>query len=100
MKGIAGGMKYYVNGIYLKFAVNSFGLFESDEQAIKVAGHELKGQMAYSSVLENVWVPLMALLDYRGFRLVAMSSLLRAFQKSHIFTVIRRGSSQVKSCST
>ena len=41
-----------------------------------VSGHELKGLMAYSSLqLEDVHLPLMALVDYRGFRVVAISVL-------------------------
>jgi hypothetical protein len=41
MGGYAGGDKYLVNNIMFKFAVDSKGLFDSDEAAIKVAGHEL-----------------------------------------------------------
>ena len=41
MGGFAGGDKYLVNNIMFKFAVDSKNLFDSDEAAIKVAGHEL-----------------------------------------------------------
>ena len=41
-----------------------------------VSGHELKGLMAYFSLeMEEVNFPLMTLVDYRGFRLVAISVL-------------------------
>jgi hypothetical protein len=37
-KGFAGGDKYYIHGIYFKFAVDSNGLYGGDERAMKVAG--------------------------------------------------------------
>ena len=41
-----------------------------------MANHELKGLMSYFSLgMKDVFMPLMALVDYRGFRLVAMSVL-------------------------
>ena len=41
-----------------------------------MSGHELKGLMAYFSVgMHDVNFPLMTLVDYRGFRLVAISVL-------------------------
>ena len=42
----------------------------------KVANHELTGLMAYFNLgFRDVCTPLMSLVDYRGFRLVAMSVL-------------------------
>ena len=42
----------------------------------QVAGHELKGLKAYFSLgMTDIRVPIMALVDYRGFRLIAMSVL-------------------------
>eukprot|EP01105_Mastigella_eilhardi_P018365 TRINITY_DN4240_c0_g1_i8.p1 TRINITY_DN4240_c0_g1~~TRINITY_DN4240_c0_g1_i8.p1 ORF type:complete len:943 (-),score=202.12 TRINITY_DN4240_c0_g1_i8:2539-5286(-) len=41
---------------------------------MKAGGHELKGLMRYSGI-QQLRTPLMALIDYRGFRLVAMSRL-------------------------
>ncbi len=49
-------------------------LFTGDARAMKSAGHELKSLMRYYQC-EGISVPLMALIDYRGFRLVAMSIL-------------------------
>ena len=41
-----------------------------------VSGHELKGLMAYSSLkIPGLHYPLMTLVDYRGFRLIAISLL-------------------------
>jgi hypothetical protein len=87
--GIAGGEKYKVQGILFKFAVDtnlrlkgyvSFdywmygGFRRSDHFAAKAAGHELKGLISYYSAnVDGLNFPLMALIDYRGFRLIAMS---------------------------
>jgi Clustered mitochondria len=72
-----GGDKYIVNSILFKFAVDSNSLFnDNDYAAAKVGGHELKGLLTYFSLgLTDVHVPLMALVDYRGFRLIAMAVL-------------------------
>ena len=44
--------------------------------AITAAGHEFKGIAGYSKAnVEGLNVPLIALIDYRGFRLIAMSLL-------------------------
>lgn len=87
--GIAGGEKYKVQGILFKFAVDtnlrtkgyvSFdywmygGLRRSDHYAAKAAGHELKGLISfYNSNVEGLNFPLMALIDYLGFRVVALT---------------------------
>jgi len=74
--GLCGGSKYRVNNIIFKFAVDDKGLYGSDYAAAKVAGAELKGLMAYFNLgLKGICLPVMALLDYRGFRLIAMSIL-------------------------
>ena len=39
--GFAGGDKYIVNNIMFKFAVDSHNLFDVEEAAIKIAGHDL-----------------------------------------------------------
>eukprot|EP01102_Stenamoeba_stenopodia_P013206 TRINITY_DN4255_c0_g2_i1.p1 TRINITY_DN4255_c0_g2~~TRINITY_DN4255_c0_g2_i1.p1 ORF type:complete len:961 (+),score=234.00 TRINITY_DN4255_c0_g2_i1:195-3077(+) len=75
--GLAGGAKFIVNKILFKFAVDSADLYEgSDIPPLKVAGHELKGLINYINLdLSNVYYPMMALVDYMGFRLIAMSLL-------------------------
>ena len=77
MGGIAGGEKFIVHNIVFKFAVDCKGLYGwNDEAAATVAGHELKGLQAYFNCsLPHICLPLMALLDYRGFRLIAVSLL-------------------------
>jgi len=74
-KGIAGGVKYVVHNVVFKFAVDSRNLYGSDYAAAKVAGHELKGAMAYYNLGLDFCVPLMALLDHRGFRLFAVAKI-------------------------
>ncbi|GAM20836.1 hypothetical protein SAMD00019534_040110 [Acytostelium subglobosum LB1] len=74
--GVAGGHKYIALGILFKLALDSQGLYVGDHNAMKAAGHELKGLMSYYNArVEGLHHPLMTLIDYRGFRLVAMSLL-------------------------
>eukprot|EP01118_Nematostelium_gracile_P006177 TRINITY_DN1987_c0_g1_i1.p1 TRINITY_DN1987_c0_g1~~TRINITY_DN1987_c0_g1_i1.p1 ORF type:complete len:887 (+),score=181.40 TRINITY_DN1987_c0_g1_i1:68-2728(+) len=75
-KGVLGGEKYVTRGILFKFACDHNNLFGSDHAAAKVAGHELKGVISYLNCgIPDLNVPLMCLVDYRGFRLIAMSIL-------------------------
>jgi hypothetical protein len=74
--GFAGGEKYIWNGILFKFAMDWKGLYKSDESAMKAAGHELKSLMqVFNSRIKGLHVPLITLIDYLGFRLVAESIL-------------------------
>ena len=97
MGGVAGGKKYIVGNILFKFALDSNGLYGSDFAAAKVAGHELKGLIALMNTgtkelcfplvnfqhkqpffkFENPFISRqkMSLVDYRGFRLIAISFL-------------------------
>jgi hypothetical protein len=44
----------------------------SDEAAAKAAGHDLQGTIHYfNSGLRELHLPLMALIDYKGFRMTA-----------------------------
>lgn len=75
--GVAGGSKYAVRGLLFKFAVDvpPHFLYGSDEYAQKAAGHELKGLNHWSLNSEGLHFPLMALVRYCGFTLVALSML-------------------------
>lgn len=76
--GIAGGTKYVKNGVLYKFCVDVHGFYGGDEFAAKVGGHELKGLMAYQQCRDRVpaiHLPLVALIDYRGYRLAAITKL-------------------------
>jgi hypothetical protein len=72
------GEKYIVSGILFKFAIDNpeYLLYAGDENAMKSASHELSGLMNIQGCnLEGVAVPLMCYIDYRGFRLIAVSLL-------------------------
>ena len=79
--GFAGGEKYVCGGIVFRFAVDRHGLYGSDELAAKEAGHQLKGLTALFNALSShvqelkLSLPLMTTIDFRGFRMVAMSLL-------------------------
>jgi hypothetical protein len=74
--GKAGGDKFIVHNILFKFAVDSEGLYDGDDSsAAKVAGHELKSLISIFNMEAPFALPLMALVDFRGYRLIAMSLL-------------------------
>lgn len=75
--GVAGGSKYAVRGLLFKFAVDvpPHFLYGSDEYAQKAAGHELKGLNQWALNSDGLHFPLMALVRYCGFTLVALSML-------------------------
>ncbi|GAM18576.1 hypothetical protein SAMD00019534_017510 [Acytostelium subglobosum LB1] len=85
MGGVAGGTKYKCHGIIFKFVVDveiAPGLWmygdttRSDEKAKKSAGHELKGLNHFMDHSDGlIRFPLMAIIDYRGYRLLAISNL-------------------------
>ena len=48
----------------------------SEEAAAKAAGHDLKGAVHYyNAAVPELCVPLMALIDYKGFRMSAQAFL-------------------------
>jgi hypothetical protein len=74
--GVAGGIKVICQGILFKVAVDKHGMYGSDANAAKSAGHEFKSTTAFFDLqLPDVQLPLMAIIDYRGFRVTAMSLL-------------------------
>lgn len=89
--GVAGGTKYIVRGILFKLAVDPAvgfnprtgqrhyvygGKHPSYEFAAKAAGHELKGAInMYKYGKLGITVPMQALVDFHGYRLVAMPLL-------------------------
>lgn len=76
MGGQAGGEKYIVQGILFKFAVDKNNLYNGDHYAAKAAGHDLKSLIqVYKSRIPGLYVPMMCLVDYLGYRLIAMSML-------------------------
>ncbi|KNC48096.1 uncharacterized protein AMSG_04326, partial [Thecamonas trahens ATCC 50062] len=77
MGGIAGGVKYVVHGILFKFAIDASGVFNgNDEVAEKVASDEMRAlQAVYNAHVPGLQLPLMVLINFRGFRLIASSQL-------------------------
>jgi WD40 repeat protein len=76
LKGIAGGNKFIVEGILFKFADDHLGLYGGVENAMKASSLDLLGCTAVlRSPVPELHVPLMCKIDYRGFRLTAMSLL-------------------------
>lgn len=86
--GTAGGVKYICGGVMFKFAVDVClsngtwmygGESASDERAMKTGGHELKAIINLLSLspkhTQRVHFPMMAVVDYRGFRLLAEALL-------------------------
>eukprot|EP01132_Coremiostelium_polycephalum_P007680 gene7680-9448_t len=76
--GIAGGQKYICQNILFKFAYDQQigstwlygGKYPSELAASKAAGNELKSDHA-----DKINVPLMCIIDYSGYRLIAISVL-------------------------
>jgi hypothetical protein len=76
MGGIAGGLKYFQEGILFKFALDSHGLYGGDINAMKSAGHEMKCLVSLFKRLDrNYFVPMVGVIDYKGFRIIAISLL-------------------------
>eukprot|EP01130_Rhizamoeba_saxonica_P008963 TRINITY_DN3633_c0_g2_i1.p1 TRINITY_DN3633_c0_g2~~TRINITY_DN3633_c0_g2_i1.p1 ORF type:complete len:1291 (+),score=227.82 TRINITY_DN3633_c0_g2_i1:61-3933(+) len=84
--GFAGGEKYIYRNILFKFALdmelkeNTGWMYGNDQvddsAAMKVAKHELKGLVYYSSLrIPDLHFPLMVLIDYKGHRIIAESLL-------------------------
>eukprot|EP00009_Paramoeba_aestuarina_P014050 CAMPEP_0201541496 /NCGR_PEP_ID=MMETSP0161_2-20130828/71506_1 /ASSEMBLY_ACC=CAM_ASM_000251 /TAXON_ID=180227 /ORGANISM="Neoparamoeba aestuarina, Strain SoJaBio B1-5/56/2" /LENGTH=387 /DNA_ID=CAMNT_0047949039 /DNA_START=937 /DNA_END=2097 /DNA_ORIENTATION=+ len=77
--GAGGGEKYIHNNIFYKFAVDNYDLYGGDENAMKVAGHELKGIIAYSAMSQQmgskIQFGMTSLIDYMGFRITATALL-------------------------
>ncbi|EGC35315.1 hypothetical protein DICPUDRAFT_152393 [Dictyostelium purpureum] len=83
--GFAGGLKYHCQGILFKFAMDTMlnndcwmygGDNARDDYAAKAASNELKGLISYYMAgVKGLNYPLMALIDYKGFRLIALSVL-------------------------
>ncbi|KAL6079943.1 Clu domain-containing protein [Balamuthia mandrillaris] len=87
MGGVAGGEKYQCRGMLFKFAVDTeyksgcwmYGFCHpNDTNAMKAAAHELRSLARIvdaEAAAEGIFVPLMTIVDYRGFRLTAVSIL-------------------------
>ena len=87
--GIAGGAKYLCHSIFFKLVRDNVIATDANQQlwmyggskrddyaAIKAAGHEIRALTNFfNRTTKGVHYPLMALIDYHGYRLIAMSIL-------------------------
>lgn len=83
--GVAGGQKFVCQNILFKFALDMEivdglwmygGNVPSDENAMRAAAHELKGLCHYYSThVPGLRYPLLAYIDYKGYRMIAISVL-------------------------
>mmetsp|Transcript_41851 Transcript_41851/g.67155 ORF Transcript_41851/g.67155 Transcript_41851/m.67155 type:complete len:1087 (+) Transcript_41851:142-3402(+) len=74
--GVAGGEKYIASNVLFRLPRDIHNLYGSDELAAKEANHQMKGLTAmYNASVSGLSLPLLAVINYRGFKLVAMSML-------------------------
>jgi hypothetical protein len=74
--GVAGGSKYFHGSIFFKFPTDEMNLYGGEEGLMKASGHELKGLMCYIDCrIQKLHFPLMVVIDYKGWRLLAASVL-------------------------
>ena len=76
-KGRAGGIKFFHNGIFFKFAVDSFKIYGGDKFARKACGLELASMSALTpaGLMLGLSFPLTCIIDYLGHRIIAQSIL-------------------------
>ena len=103
--------KYEANGIYFKIYTDDHGLFNgSDEAAAKAAGNDVLGSLEYVKChVEGVIVPFEAVVDYSGFRVLAVAKLpiskvefmpsgdIKRTRVEHVLGTIDRGDTVVNS---
>mmetsp|Transcript_29066 Transcript_29066/g.73052 ORF Transcript_29066/g.73052 Transcript_29066/m.73052 type:complete len:1029 (-) Transcript_29066:1489-4575(-) len=74
--GQAGGVKFMEQGIFFKFATDEYEIYGNTGFAMKAASAELLAlKRLQDTSVSGLYIPMMMLLDYCGFRLVAMSTL-------------------------
>lgn len=87
--GVAGGEKYIANGILFKFCVDMLipvpggtpvwmygGHERNDKNAMKAGSLELQGLSNwFAQFIPGLRFPLVALIDYKGYRIIATSML-------------------------
>lgn len=80
--GVGGGLKFVAEGMFFKFAVDEYDLYGGNEFAAKAANHEFRHLQllmahAIGGTLRGpcLHFPLMTLITFRGFRLIATTVL-------------------------
>ena len=67
-------------GVFYKLAEADGKIITNIEYASKIAGHELKGCSSYyNTSVKGLSFPLIACIDYRGFRLIGKQFFLLFF---------------------
>jgi hypothetical protein len=63
-------------GCFFKFLTDRHGIYDGDEFAMKSGNAELRGLKAMSALgMPELCFPLVAIVDFRGYRLLASSRL-------------------------
>mmetsp|Transcript_25703 Transcript_25703/g.41443 ORF Transcript_25703/g.41443 Transcript_25703/m.41443 type:complete len:1038 (-) Transcript_25703:3169-6282(-) len=73
--GYAGGEKFVVSNIFFRLPVDQYNLYGGEDFAAKEANHQLKGLTALYNADIELSLPLLAVIHYQGYKLVAMSVL-------------------------
>jgi len=73
--GIAGGEKFIAGNILFRFPLDKLSIYGGEEFAAKEANHQLKGVTALYNSNSGLCLPLIAVIKYQGYKLVAMSVL-------------------------
>jgi tetratricopeptide (TPR) repeat protein len=79
--GVGGGLKFVAEGMFFKFAVDEYDLYGGNEYAAKAANHEFRHlQLLMAHAISGargpcLHFPLMTLITFRGFRLIATTVL-------------------------
>lgn len=73
-KGVAGGEKYQVKGIFFKLVRDIHGIYGGDMGASKAAKHEIRSlHELVRCNIEGLFFPMMCLVDHLGIRCVCVS---------------------------
>ncbi|GBG31454.1 TPR repeat-containing protein yrrB [Hondaea fermentalgiana] len=75
VRGFAGGEKYIAGNIFFRLPQDGHRIYGSEALATKEANHQLKGVTALHSINAGLQLPLVAVIRYLGYKLVAMSLL-------------------------
>lgn len=92
------GTKYVKRGIMFKFCkAEHTHLENSDDLFSKVLSHEFKGLLSFmNNCYTGIHFPLMALIDYRGYRISAMT-ILPISRSTLVYGSLDQGNSIIKS---
>lgn len=85
-KGIAGGEKYLVGGIFIKLTRDVAGIYGGDAPAAKAAKHEIRSlQELIACDVPHLFFPMLCIIDYLGLRLVCTSYISGIGSRSLVY---------------